>query len=174
MVSSWPSSSPTSSHEVIHLVSHRDIKMIAETVKAVFNYSPAAPAVPAVPAAPEAEDGNFKVVARAYGTGFSTSVKVGGHFGERATESLVQTTAAANKSLAQTTAAANESLVQATAAANQQLITTAAIAAVPFIIGGLGGLAIKKMAGRSVPKVPTTMGAKPRIPFAMRTKTERT
>jgi len=107
---------------------------------------------PAAPAVPEASDAGFDIVTRANGT-----VKVKGNFSEEGTERLINTATVGTERLIAAGATANERQIAAGATANERLTVTAAIAATPFILGGLGGLAIWKMAGRRVPKTPTTV-----------------
>ncbi|KAK0633886.1 hypothetical protein B0T14DRAFT_599065 [Immersiella caudata] len=162
--------SPSSiSHRTeILVISDHDLKMIAETFKPVFKYSPAAP---------DAGDADFNIVScvhiKSIGS-VDVKVKVKGDFSEAATERLTTTATAAAERLATTTAAAAERLTATTTAAAERYAVSTAIAATPFILGGLGGLAIWKMAGRRAPKVTkATMGVRQlRTPFAMRTKTK--
>lgn len=105
---------------------------------------------PAAPAAPEASDADHNIVAHSQGIGHNNTVKVKGDFGEAATKRLVNTTTTVTERLVNTTAAATERLTITAA-------TATAIATTPFILGGVGGLAIWKMAGRRAPKAPTTV-----------------
>ena len=77
---------------------------------------------------PEAGDEHFDFVSRANGLGWSTNVKIKGNFDDAAMERL-------QKSAAVTT---NEAFSAAAASGSVAAIVTAT----PFVLGGLGGLAI--------------------------------
>ena len=94
-----------------------------------------APVVPAVPAACKSVNGHFNIVARAG----HASMKVKGDFDEAATARLIDTTEAA------------------TAWTPKRWAESVAMAATPFILGGLGGLAIWRMTGQRAFKMPSAV-----------------
>ena len=101
-----------------------------------------APVVPAVPAACESVDGHFNIVARAD----HASMKVKGDFDETATARLIDTTEAATARLS-----------EATAWTPKRWAESVAMAATPFLLGGLGGLAIWRMTGQRAFKMPSAV-----------------
>jgi len=105
-----------------------------------------APVVPAVPAACKSVNGHFNIVARAG----HASMKVKGDFDEAATARLIDTTEAATARLIDTTEAA-------TAWTPKRWAESVAMAATPFILGGLGGLAIWRMTGQRAFKMPSAV-----------------
>jgi len=109
----------------------------ATTVRLVKATSAAtARLVGATSAATESVDQHFDIAARAD----RNSVKVKGKFDDATTVRLVEATSAATARLVEATSAATESV---------------AMAAAPFLLSGLGGLAIWRMTGRA--KMPSAV-----------------
>lgn len=88
----------------------------------------------------EASDGDFDIVSR--DSGRSMKIKDG------VDASLVKAVEEANVAVTEAHARTPKPIQSATATA---------ITVTPFILGGLAGLAIYKIAGRRMPKVPTTV-----------------